>query len=75
MKTLQQQLGKLFSQPAKRKAVDSDYSKFRKVCKTLGLTYKIAGDGYIELSNGRSFAHYTWDESLYVLQHPEADNI
>lgn len=75
MNLLQHQLNKLFSQPTKRQPANSNYAKFRADCKKLGLTYKIAGDGFIELSNGRNFPHYTWEESLYTLHHPEVDYI
>ncbi len=67
---LQKLLGDLLNygdSPKPRKKADPDYAKFRKECKRLGLTYKIAHDGYIELSNGGFFPHYNWGESLYRL--------
>ena len=75
MKELQKRLGKLFEARDKAKKDYRAYNKFRADCKKLGLTYKIAGDGYIELDNGRSFPHYTWEESLFTLHHPEVDFI
>jgi hypothetical protein len=68
---LQKLLGELLdlgeSPKSKRKA-DSSYAKFRKECQRLGLTYKVANDGYIELSNGGFFPHYNWVESLCRLE-------
>lgn len=73
MKQLQQQLTKLFTAPVQKQSIDPDYRKFRSECKRQGLTYKIAGDGFIELSNGRNFPHYNWGESLATLNNPEVD--
>lgn len=52
------------SSPKPKRKADHQYAEFRKECKRLGLTYKIAHDGYIELSNGGFFPHYDWSESL-----------
>ena len=70
---LNRTLTQMFRAPALRQSADPDYAKFRAECKRLGVTYKRSRDGYLELSDGRVFPHYTWGESLDRLTRPEQD--
>lgn len=65
MLTLQRQLGRMFTPSAPRKPADPAYAAFRTYCKRVGVTYKIARDGYIEFSDGVMFGHYgDWAETM-----------
>lgn len=44
---------------------NEDYRAFRAYCKERGLTYKLAGDRYIDFSDGIAFPFYgCWNEAL-----------
>lgn len=63
--SLSRAFGCYFKPPAERKAADPAYAEFRAYCKTKGLTYKVARDGFIEFSDGVVFGHYgDWAETL-----------
>ncbi len=65
MKKLQQMLNQVFAPPPRRREPDPTYRTFRAQLKKLGVTYRIAGDSYIEFSDGIAFGHYgDWEENL-----------
>lgn len=62
MQTLGQRLGGMFY--AAQSEPKPGYPEFRRVVRSKGLSYKLAGDGYIELSNGECVPHYgCWIET------------
>ena len=64
MQHLQRALSGYFKPTAARKP-DPAYAKFRSYCDGLGVTYKIARDGFIEFSDGVVFGHYgDWSETM-----------
>lgn len=71
MRQLNATLSRLFSPPKQQAKKQPEYAAFRAECKRLGVTYKIARDGYIELSDGRAFTYYgDWFEALEKLRDP-----
>lgn len=73
-------LSKLF-RPAKQRIADPGYRRFRKLVKAHNLSYKVAGDGFIEIApcsalpRGLTTPHYGWDETAdrvdHCIAHPE----
>jgi hypothetical protein len=65
MNSLSRTLNAYFKPEAPRRQKDPHYAAFRAYCKTKGITYKVARDGFIEFSDGVVFAHYgDWAETL-----------
>lgn len=65
MQQLRNSLSIYFKPTAARKPADPSYAEFRAYCKTEGITYRIARDGFIEFSDGESFGHYgDWSETM-----------
>ena len=66
MRQLSRELSRMFTPQAARKPSNASYAAFRAEVTARGLTYRIAGDGYIEFSDGREpIAHHgDWAETL-----------
>lgn len=68
MRQMSRTLNRLFT-PARKRVVDPDYLRFRRLAKAHGLKYRITRDNYLEveicpaLPRGMKTTHLDWSES------------
>lgn len=65
---LEKTLAKFLIAKKQKTPNNPEYAAFRAECKKRGIEYKICRDGYIELSSGDVFPHYSWAETLDRLE-------